>query len=149
MRAGELANTYGRVAIMSNDVGLSFDETNAALASLTIQGTKYNEAMTFLRNVVLKLAKPTKEMRKLFDDWGVASGQAAVKTFGFDGVIQKLAEHANGSSEDLVELFSTIRGYLGIAGLVNGGFDETLMLMKTKTNQYSEAIDLRMKNQGE
>jgi hypothetical protein len=42
VRAGELANTFGRVGVLSSQLGVSFDETLASIASLTGSGLRIN-----------------------------------------------------------------------------------------------------------
>ena len=92
LRLSELSNTIGRVSILSDQLGISFLEQQASLTLLTRKGIQASEAITLLRNVQLKLIKPSERMKDVFREWGVESGEAAIRAFGFVGVIQKLRE---------------------------------------------------------
>jgi hypothetical protein len=99
--------------------------------------------MTLLRNVILKLIGPTENMKDLFNEWGVNSAEAAVETFGFFGVLQKLSVATKGDLTEINELFSRIRGTIGFAGLSGGDnlrqFEEDLQAITMSTKAYEEA----------
>lgn len=120
VRVEQIADTFGNVLPLGSQLGISFEEINAAFATLTIQGIRADTSMTLLNNIMLKLLRPTKEMRSLLHEWGVDTGQAAISTFGFTGVIQKLiAEFESGGIErigDIAQEMRTIRGLLSLSG---------------------------------
>jgi TP901 family phage tail tape measure protein len=143
VKAEEMAQSFGRVASMSHVIGVSLEETEAAIATLTIQGMKYSDASTLLTNVLLKLAKPTGEMKKLMEGWGTPTGEAAVATFGFAGVLRKVAEAAQGSTAELAELFNEMRALKGAVGLTKfAGFEENLAEIKGGAEAYKNAIEI-------
>lgn len=121
LRLSEIANTIGRVEVLGAQLGVSFEELMASLSVLTIQGVRASEAQTWLRNVMLKLIRPTDRMKELFKEWGVESATAAVETFTWAGVIEKLNEEVNKGSDalgEIGEIFNRIRATTGAAGLV-------------------------------
>jgi len=123
VRVDEIANTFGNVAILAAQVGVSFEDLNATFATITIQGTRADTAMTLLNNIMLKLLKPTGEIKKLMREWGVETGPAAVKTFTFLGVLEKVnkaVEEGKLAFEDANES-RAIRGFLAAAS--NSGLD--------------------------
>jgi len=122
VRLSELANTMGRVNMPAAQLGMNFEETASSIVVLTRQGIRSNEAMTGLRNVMLKLLKPSKAMEGLFKKWGVDSGEAAVRTYTFAGVLGMLEEEVSKNSDAFAELakyFSRIRAIVGAGGLVS------------------------------
>lgn len=124
IKIDELTNTLGKVAPSANLLGINLEEVGAALATLTKQGIKTTDATTLVQNIILKLAKPTENLKNVFHEWGVESGDAAVKIFGFAGVLKKLTEATNGGRlPELAELFNEIRGLRGVTGLT-GAFDD-------------------------
>ncbi|MEA2036322.1 MAG: phage tail tape measure protein, partial [Nanoarchaeota archaeon] len=128
LRLGDIANTIGRILILGSQLSITIEEMTASIDAMTIQGVRANEAQTWMRNVMLKLIRPTEALKDLFDEWGVVSGQAAVQTFGFAGVIKKLEKATSGSNNELTELariFNRIRATTGAAALV--GNTETLI----------------------
>jgi hypothetical protein len=117
--AEEMANSFGVLTATTSQAGLSFQETSAAIAALTIQGIKYNVAATLISNVSRKLIDPTVRMKEIFREWGVATGEAAIATFGFIGVLERLnAEVTKGGATELAEIFSDVRAIRGGGALI-------------------------------
>jgi TP901 family phage tail tape measure protein len=144
VHASEMANTFGRVAQLTSALGISFDETGAAITTLTRQGVKYNEAFTLINNIATKLLKPTVPLLKVFQEWGVANGEAAIATFGFAGTLKKLEEAADGSDSELAAMFKDIRAVRGVLGLTGSAFKDfahDLGEIKGASNEYSKAIE--------
>lgn len=145
VRADEMANSLGHILPTAASLGISLQEVEAAIATLTISGLKFNEASTLISNVMLRLLKPTVEMKKVFNSWGVASGEAALAAFGFGGTLQKLEESAGGSSSELADLFKNIRAIRGAIGLTGSAFETyvtNLNKIKDATASYNKAFTL-------
>jgi TP901 family phage tail tape measure protein len=135
MRLSEFASTIGRVSSLSDELGVSFLEQQAALAALTIQGVKSSRAETFLVNIFQKLIRPTDALKEIYREWGVTSGESAIKTFGFIGVMEKLDAITRKSGDrvaELGEIFQRIRATTGAAA-----FD--IRLITDYINQMSSA----------
>lgn len=145
VRANEMANTIGRVLPTAARLGVSLEEVEAAIATLTISGIKYNEAFTLIQNVLLKLLKPSEEMTKTFKNWGVASGEASLAAFGLGGTLKKLEEAAGGSDSELAAMFVNIRAIRGALGLTGAAFDTyqiNLDKITKSTVEYNNAFQL-------
>lgn len=148
----EIADTIGNVSVPAAQLGVSFEEVAAALATISIEGVNAKESQTLLRNVMFKLIRPTDTMKELFQEWGVASGEAAIATYGFQGVLALLDKEAEKGSERLGDLFGRIRALRGIMGLTKESFDkfnETFEELKNAQDQYAKAQELVFKNAGE
>lgn len=145
LRAGEIADTFGRVAFLGNTLGVTFEEVNAGLATLTVQGVKASDAQTLLTNIFQKLLRPTERMKAVFKEFGVSTGQAAIQTFGFAGVLQKLIDLAKKGDVDVGELFNEIRGRKGFEGLSNfqGQFANNLQQITNSVTDYRRAVEIR------
>lgn len=127
IRLSELSNTIGRVSILSNQLGISFVEQQAALTLLTRQGIRAEEAITLLRNVELKLVKPTEAMSEKLREFGFASGEAAVAALGLPGVVQLFANEANKSGDaaaELAQIYGRLRAIVGGLGLTQGDLNK-------------------------
>lgn len=145
LRLGDIANTMGRVNILSAQLNVGFKNTAVALDVLTRQGVPAQEGMMFLRNVMLKLVRPTEAMERLFEEWGVTSAKAAVEAFGFVGVLEKLEKTAKESGDELTELgelFSRMRAITGATALVSNLdlFNKTLEEFKDATKDADQAL---------
>lgn len=123
-RADDLASSFGRVSAPAAALGVSLDEVLAALATLTNQGVKADDAQTQLLNVFLKLTKPTEVMQKFLDGIGTSSGQVAIQTFTLAGVLERLEKAAKGDVKVLAELGGELRAIRGLVGLTTRGLGE-------------------------
>ena len=151
VRADEMENTYGRVAIMAHQLNIQQEELNATIATLTIQGIHYAEASTQLRGILIKLMRPTTEMKKFFASLGVTSGEAAVAAYGFGQVLAKLQEWTRGSSTELAKLVNRIRGISGMMAMSNHGLEIYLQNYKEilkAENTYDEKTRIVLENTG-
>ena len=149
IRLDELGSGFGRLNVISNQLGISFLEQNSAISTLTVKGIEADTAMTLLQNVMLHLIKPSKEMDKVLQSFGVNSGKAAIETFGFFGTLRKLAEAAKNSHDETAELaalFEDLRAIVGAQGLVQS-FDDlesNLVSLKGATKDYGEAVKITL-----
>lgn len=119
IRGEEFANTFGRVAVVSAQLGIELDEVLAAIATLTVQGLKYNEAFTLITNTEQKLINPSEALQRVFKDMGVASAEAGIQAFGFQGFLEKLTDESGDTATEIGKLFNRIRAIRGVLGLTN------------------------------
>lgn len=135
VRSTDMADSFGDVAVLAKQLNITLEELQGTIATLTIQGIKYNKAQTQIRGLFIKLIKPTTEMKKLFRDIGVDSGEAAIKTFGWVGFLRKLEKVTKGSSTELAKYISRIRGISGAMALQGKNLD----LLGSNIDQISDA----------
>lgn len=150
VRASEMASTFGRVAVPASQLGISLEETSAAIATLTINGVKASESFSQLNTLFVALLKPSDAMKKFFQEIGVASGEAAISTFGFEGVIKKLADATNGSSTELAALVKNARGLRGAIGLTSDfeGFQKNLQGITGAAKEFDAAVTIATESAG-
>lgn len=151
LRGGELTE-IGRILLPAKQLGVELNEVQAAMSTLTIQGVKANEAMTFLRGIFQKLIRPTQAMKRFYDELGVSTGQAAIQTLGFEGFLLKLEERFSGSADELGELFNRVRALAGIFGLSGSAlekFGSNLEEIRGSTEAYNKAVELVQSTSGE
>lgn len=143
VRASQMANTFGNTASLAKTLGIELEELAASITTLTRQGIKYDTSATLINNIILKLLKPTEEMKNLFTEWGVTSGEAAIQTYGFVGVIQKLEqEFQKGGLSRLGEVetdMRAIRGAAGLAGSAFQSFQKDFQEIKNTQDEYEKA----------
>lgn len=119
IRGEEFANTFGRVTVISAQLGIELDEVLAAIATLTVQGLKYNEAFTLITNTEQKLINPSEALQKVFKEMGIASAEAGIQAFGFQGFLEKLTDRSGDTATEIGKLFNRIRAIRGVLGLTN------------------------------
>lgn len=108
--ASDLANTFGRIGPIAANLGVSFQELQAALATLTINGLSVSEAITQINGVMTALQKPSEAGKQAIRNLGFESAQQAVATLGFAGTLQALAQASDGSAEAFSALVPRVRG---------------------------------------
>lgn len=153
VRTEQISNIFGNTAPMAHALGVSMEELNAGLATLTIQGVRPDTSLTLLNNVILKLIKPGEDMKEMFKDWGVASGEAAVAAYGFEGVLKRLeAEFQKGGLTRVGELAQDMRAIRGQIGLMGGGafdnFKKNLAEITKGEEEYTKATEIMAENAG-
>lgn len=144
VRGSEMANTIGRVNFLARGLGVSFDEVGAAITTLTVQGVKYSDASTLITNVLLKMYKPTEDMKKLIQSWGFESAQTAVKTLGFAEVLKRLSNEARSGNIELSQIFNELRGLKGAEGLTKAfdDYEKSLGKIKDSVKDYQDAVKI-------
>ena len=110
VKLSELESQIGRVAETGKSLGVSFEETNAAMIAITNTGVKTNTAMTLLVNLEQKLLKPTKDLQALYDELGVGTGDVFLKTNGLAGALEIIRQKTGGSTAAVAKYFNEIRG---------------------------------------
>ena len=151
VRASEMANSFGDVAVIASQLGITLEELTASISTLTIQGIKYNKAATQLRGIFIKLIKPTKEMQKFLRELGVDSGEAAIKTFGLGKFLALLQERTKGSTTELAKLVNRIRGISGALALTGRGleiFNKNLEANLKAVESYNKAAVYAFESSG-
>ncbi|MEK0324898.1 MAG: phage tail tape measure protein, partial [Nitrosopumilus sp.] len=152
VRAEEMANSLGNVAILANQVGFSLDELLGLITTLTIQGIKFSEAQTQIRGILIKLIKPTRAMTEFLRDLGFESGEAAIKALGLIKFLALMSERTGDSTTEIAKLINRVRGLSGALAVTGKGFfllqrniDE---ISKKSMPAFNRAITLVLDNQG-
>jgi len=153
VRVEELADTFGRLAVPANQLGVSLDELQAAIAFTTIRGVKFSEASTLIRNILLKLIRPTDELKDTLASMGFATGEAAINTLGLGGTLRALEGTTGGSTTELGNLFGRIRAITGaliFASDETGEFESTLeTIQQTSIADFLEKTNLVLQSTGQ
>lgn len=119
------------VGPIAASLGLSIEDTTAALAELGSQGIRGEQAGTTLRSMFVALASPTKAAQKVMTDLGLSFFDSQGRMKDMAGIAQELNTHLAGLTEQqraaaLSTLFSnaalsgsTIIANEGAAGIQN------------------------------
>jgi len=117
--ATELANSLGRVQGRAAALGVSIEETAAALAVVTTSGINSSEAITQLSGVLTALTKPTAAMTAALAKLGFESSEAAIAALGLPELLKRIGASTDGTSASLAKLFPNVRGIAGQLNLTN------------------------------
>jgi len=146
VRGSELANSFGRVAIVAALLGVSLNELLASVATITIQSVKTSETMTLLRGIFLKLAKPTKDMSELFRELGASTAEQIIFGKGLVGTLEAIGEASEGTVTGIAKFLGRIRPTTGVAALVKDldNFNSVLEEIKTKATLDYMTAELKI-----
>lgn len=115
----ELAQSIGRAIPLAQNLGVTFAETAASVASLTNTGLDAAEAVTAVRGVMVSLVKPSQqgeEALKKFD-LTAADLRKQVREKGLVATMQDLAGKIGDNREALAKIFPNIRALTGFLAL--------------------------------
>ena len=140
----ELSGVMGKVAPIASQMGVEFDDLNAALATMTTTGTSTSEAATGIAGALKAVIQPKKDALAVAKELGIQFDVAGLKTKGFAGFIADIAKKTGGSTEQLGRLFGDIEGLksvMQLGGEQAGTYAEILEAMGEKAGATDEAFD--------
>lgn len=114
----QLANNLGDFIGTARAAGATFEETSAAFSNISIAVGNPARSATMLQGIFRALLKPSEDMKTVLTELGYASGQAAVKAEGLDGILRKLNGAVKGDSTALTQLFQDTEGFQGVMALL-------------------------------
>jgi TP901 family phage tail tape measure protein len=141
IRAGELANSLGRVAPLANALGISFNDLGSAVSRITQGGAKADTALTQVLGILNKLSKPTESLSAAFQELGVSTAQEGIQQSG--GLLQFLQriQQVAGDDAALVGFFNNVRAIQGVLSLLGTDAD--------KTGEVFDALNISTQEAGE
>jgi len=151
VRLEDMANSLGRIAVPASKLGVGLHELQASITTATVQGITFKESSTLIRNILLKLIKPSEDMKDFFHDMGVESGEAAIQAYGLSGVLQKVEERTKGSTTEIGKLFGRLRAMTGamiFSGDSLNTFHSNLAEIRNATKDYVKATGIVMETAG-
>lgn len=123
------------VAPVAKTVGLSIEETAAAIGIMSDAGVKGSQAGTTLRGGLTRIVKPTKMVRDAMQELGVEFYNSNGKMKSLTEIIKTLQEHTKGLTDEtknqaLAQIFGT-EALSGMLALVNRGSSELESMTKS------------------
>ncbi|SDO86649.1 phage tail tape measure protein [Selenomonas ruminantium] len=91
----EMKYALASVASVASAVGMSFDDTNTALAVFASKGLKGSDAGTSLKTMLMRLQPETKAQYQAFEKLGLLTEQGTSKFYDAEGRMKSLAEIAD------------------------------------------------------
>ena len=163
LEAESLAPTLGRVIGLASQLGISFSEVGASIATYTRLGVSAEEATTGLRGIMSTLIKPTTQTKDALQGIGTTAEELRrkIQDEGLAVTMNNLLKEFEGNDEALGELIPNVRALsavLGTAGaqgeayeqvqkniaqstgIVNDGFERTSEDAMFKFNQRIQEL---------
>ena len=120
----ELAKDFGKVGAATQAMGVSFDETLAAVSAMTKAGIQTNQAYTGLAAVLSNISKPSAEAKAEAERLGIGFDIASLEAKGLSGVLEELATNNKVTKDSIVKLFGSIEAQKAIFALTGQQFKD-------------------------
>lgn len=122
------------IAPVANAMGLSLEETAAAVGILSDAGIKGSQAGTTLRGALTRLTKPTKDATAVMQQYGMSFFDAQGKMLPLSGVIEQLKQGLSGlTDQQRNQALTTLFGQEALSGM--------LVLMEAGPDKLSELTE--------
>jgi len=146
LEASELAPTLGRVVGIAAQVGVSFQEVGANIATFTRLGVPAAEAVTGLRGVLNTILNPTKEAERVLATLGITATdlKTRVGEEGLQNTLQFLLESFEGNDRAISTLFGNVRALgnvLGTAGAQGETYKGVLDSIQNSTGLVDKGFE--------
>lgn len=143
--ADEFAGSLGRVIGVASQVGVSFDELLASVATFTRLGVDADEAVTALRGTMSVLLKPSKQAREELVALGTSIEELrkSVKEKGLMQALTELVERTNGNDDALAHVIPNVRALAGVmsnAGAQAEAYASNLKAIQNATTDLDDAF---------
>lgn len=113
--AEELAQDIGKLAATAAIAGVKLQHMFAAIATMTRQGIKSDQAMTAMLGLLRAFLKPSDKAKEAAKKYGIELSVTALKADGLIGTIQKLSKV---QEQDLGIIVGRIRGLKALSALI-------------------------------
>lgn len=140
----DLSASLGQIVPLTSNLGISFDEVNAALAALTLQGQTTSIATTGLRSAIANILVPTSQAADMAAELGIQFDVQALKAQGLSGFIDMVTEATDGNQEAMGKLFGSteaLTAMMAFAGGAGDAFAEILVDMENKAGATDAAFE--------
>jgi TP901 family phage tail tape measure protein len=141
----QLSASLFNVAPAAAAAGVSFQEVNAAIATLTAGGTPTSVATTQIRAALTGLQKPSKELDAIFGDLGYANAQVAIESKGLGFALDAVKKASKGNNGELQKLLGSSEAVAAANVLAGTGakkFNDELKAQKNAAGATNDAFDV-------
>lgn len=140
----QYAQQIGNIAPIAAAAGISIGELNAAIATVTATGVPVESTFAGLRQAISSILKPSSEAQKLAQQLGIDFNETALRSKGFAGVLEQVADKTKGSTTAMTTLFGSVEAVSAILPITNDGlvkFNSNLDNQTMKSGQAADAAE--------
>ena len=135
----QYAQQIGRLAPIAAGAGVSIDELNAAISTVTATGVPVESTFAGLRQVIAAIQKPTGEAAKAAKKLGIDFSAAALSSKGLGGVLQEIVDKGGASEETLALLFGSVEARTAVLPLLNDQLESFNKNLDNQANAQNTA----------
>lgn len=143
----ELSAALGRVLPIANQVGVSFEEVAAAVATLTLNGLSTAEAVTQVRAVLNALLRNADAVDEAMQAVGGSFSTADIRAHGLVEALQTIQTASGGTAEGMLALLGEVEAVGGASGLLANDAErlrETLDSLRDSAGSTEQAFEKQM-----
>lgn len=136
LEAEQLAPALGKVLPLASQLGVSFDEVGANIATFTRLGVPAAESVTALRSLLSNLIKPSKQAAKQMAKLGISADELreSVAQNGLAATLQQLITAYDGNVEGLSRMFGNVEGLANALGTAGAQGEDYLKIVNEIAN---------------
>ncbi|TYT73256.1 phage tail tape measure protein [Desulfobotulus mexicanus] len=137
----ELSKSLSQVTSIAAAGDVPFETLAAAIAVLTAKGAPTSEAMTAIRGAIQAIIKPSEQAAKEAEALGIGFDASALKSKGFEGVMQDVYAATDGNVETIARLFGNVQGLTGVLAMFGADGGDHFLSMQQQMQTSSGATD--------
>ncbi|PHV69781.1 phage tail tape measure protein [Sporanaerobium hydrogeniformans] len=149
---GDLGKDFGKVAGLAATAKVEFAQVGAAVAVLTTNGIKSNEAITGLKAVLSAVVKPSAEAKKAAEEMGLKFNITNLQAKGLADFLGEVQNKCKGNTEEMAKLFGSVEALNAVLVLTNkegmSQFNSNLQTINNSSGATEEALS-KLKTPGE
>jgi TP901 family phage tail tape measure protein len=136
LEAAELAPQLGKILPIAAQLGVSFDEVGANIATFTRLGVNSAEAVTGVKSLLSAIIKPSQEASKELKRLGITSDdlRKSIAEDGLAATLQTLVKAYDGNVEGLSRLFPRVDALTNALGTAGAQGEEYIKIVKSIQN---------------
>ncbi len=144
--ATELAGELGRVVGIASQLGVSFSEVGAFIATYTRLGLSAAEATTGLSGALNTILSPSREAREALENAGLSADtlRQMVSEKGLGAALTTLLVKLGGNADAIGAVFGNVRalaGVMGTAGVQADNYAKVLAQITNSTGNLNTAFE--------
>lgn len=145
LEASELAPSIGKVIPLASQMGISFKEVGANIATFTRLGISASESVSALKALLGNLIKPSKAAKEVLAKYNltIENVRDSISKNGLSATLQNLITTFDGNVESASALFGSVEGLtniLGTAGAQGKEYTKILQSMEDGINIVDEGF---------
>jgi len=120
----ELATDYGKIAPILSNVNFTYQDGLSALAELTKKGISTSESVSYLKNAIQSLIKPSKEAEEVLRQYNVPVGISELRAAGFTKTLEALNEMIKQNPDAVGKAIPSVEGLTAVLALSGEGLED-------------------------
>ena len=132
----QYASQIGRIAPVAFAAGISIEELNAAIATVTASGLPVEQTFTGMAQAIQGIMKPTTDAQRLAKEFGFEFSATALNAKGLSGVLLDMKTALGGNKEAMNLMFGSVEATKAVLPLLN---DDLVTFNKNLENQKDSA----------